>query len=111
MDKTVVTDSEEKFWKKLSVATSLRKLPDSAPLLDENSDEDWEPEILLYQQKASQELLQKQAKKRCAELFRDVHTRTRLRRWTTFKILRLDNFLLSPLLRIVEEENEETTDP
>ena len=97
---------EAKFWENMSTATSLRRLPDPAPLYDDNGDEDWEPEILLYNQKMLQKMLLKQAKKRCAEMFRDVHSRTRMRRWTTFKTLRLDNFMLSPPLQTVEEVEE-----
>ena len=91
----------------LSTATSLRQLPEAAPLWDENGDEDWEPEILLYQQRASQKLLKDHAKKRSKEMYRDVHTKTRLKRWAAFKIHRLDKFLLSPLLQTVSEAEED----
>ena len=100
-------DDQGKFWKMMAAATSLRQLPASAPTHDANGDEDWEPAIILYQQKASQRMLLKQAKERTWELYRDVHTRTRMKRWATFKINSLERFLFMPLLQVVAEDEED----
>ena len=97
-------DDQEKYRKGMAAATSLRKLPDSAPTHDENGEEDWEPAITLNHQKASQKVLQKQAMKRVWELYKDVHTRTRMGRWDPYKILKLENFLFLPLLNAIAEE-------
>ena len=100
-------DDQEKYRKGMAAATSLRQLPASAPTHDANGDEDWEPAITLHHQKTAQRMLQKQAMKRVWELYKDVHTRTRMRRWDSFKTMKLENFLFLPLLKVIAEEGKE----